>query len=269
MFSTFQKVQMPNGAIAYSPWNTYDYDNPALGGTASVENAASALAGLKILNSILTNKSNSQYKDLIPQIKAVTDKLEQFIKSAYSPSLGYFRQGGTYFLSGWEWNEHPTSGFAVDCQTWVISVIGAPTIDSWFGAGTTYNIWQLTKKVGGYGYNAQANSVIGLGFSQNQQVQVFSGEWSFGAVNMLRILSKQLPAHATELKNEADSIRQAIEDYLSFRDNEINSDVVNYANKRYYIPWGWWANPISSTASIAWAVMVDSNYNPFQIGGTY
>jgi len=269
IFSTLQKQQMPNGAIGYSPWNTYDYDNPALGGTASVENAASLLSGLKTLESILENKSNTQYKSLIPQIRDVSDKLTQFIKSAYSPSSGYFRQGGGYYLHGWEWNENPISGFAVDCQTWVLSVIGAPTVDSWFGEGTSFNIWQTTKKIGGFGYNSAANTVIGLGFSQNAQVQVFSGEWSFGAVNMLRILAKQLPAHAQVFKNEADNIRQAIEDHLSFRDNEINSDVVNYSNKRYQIPWGWWANPISSTASIAWAVMIDSNYNPFLVGGDY
>jgi len=269
IFSTLQKSQMPNGAIAYSPWNTYDYENPALGGTASVENSASLLAGLKMFASILENKSSSQYKDLVPQIRAVSDKLLQFIKSAYSPSSGYFRQGGGYIQNVWQWNEDQTSGFAVDCQTWVISVVGAPTIDSWFGEGTTFNLWQTTKKIGGFGYNSGANTVVGLGFAHNQQVQVFSGEWSFGAVNMLRTLAKQLPAHAQVLRNEADNIRQAIDDFLTTYDNDVNSDVVNYANKRYKIPWGWWANPISSTASVAWAVMVDSNYNPFQVGGDY
>jgi len=42
-----------------------------------------------------------------------------------------------------------------------------------------------------------------------------------------------------------------------------------YANKRFFIPWGWYANPIGATASTAWAVLNDFNYNPFQLGGTF
>lgn len=270
ILSTFELAQMPNGAIAYAPWNTYDEGNPALGGTASTENAASALAGLKMLLNILQNKSNTQYKSLIPNLQTSITKLTGYIRSAYSPSLGYFRQGGSYDKSGnFVWNSDVNSQFAVDCQTWVISVIGAPTIDSWFGAGTSVNIWRVTQKLGGFGYDSSDNTVQGVGFSLNQQVQVLSGEWSLGAVNMLRILAKQLPSQATQLNYEAAVIRQAIDDRLTVHDNQINSDVINYANKRYYIPFGWYANPISATASIGWAVMVDSNFNPFILGGSY
>jgi hypothetical protein len=42
--------------------------------------------------------------------------------------------------------------FAVDCQTWVMSVLGAPTIDGWFGSGTALNIWNTAMKLGGYVY---------------------------------------------------------------------------------------------------------------------
>jgi hypothetical protein len=270
ILTAFEMQQMPNGGIAYAPWNTYDEGNPALGGTASVENAASTLAGLRALLQILQNKSNTQYKSLVPGLQATINKLTDFIRSAYSPSLGYFRQGGTYDKNGaFQWNSDPQSSFAVDCQTWVISVIGAPTIDQWFGAGTTLNIWAVTKKIGGYGYDSSDDTVQGVGFSFNQQVQVLSGEWSFGAVNMLRILAKQIPAQAQKLTYEAAVIRQAIDDRLTVHDNQIQSDVINYSNKRYYIPFGWYANPISATASIAWAVMVDSNFNPFVLGGAY
>lgn len=270
MFATFQTMQMPNGAIAYAPWNTYDSGNPALGGTASTENAASSLAGLKALLYVLQNKGNTQYKSLVPQVQSVIDKLTGFIKSAYSPSNGFFIQGGTYDKNGnFQWNNDANSLFAVDCQTWVMSVVGPAQVDAWFGAGTALNIWQTTKKIGGYKYNAQQGTALGLGFSVNQQVQVFSGEWTFGGVNMLRIFAKQYPSQAQALTDEADDLRQAIEDYLSAHDNTFNTDVVNYANKRYYIPWGWYANPIPSTASVSWAVMVDSNFNPFKLGGAY
>jgi len=61
-------------------------------------------------------------------------------------------------------------------------------------------------------------------------------------------------------------------------DNEVTSQfssggqtltAVKYANMRYYIPFGWWANSIPSTASTSWATMVDSNFNPFYLGGAY
>lgn len=42
-----------------------------------------------------------------------------------------------------------------------------------------------------------------------------------------------------------------------------------YASQRYYIPFGWWANNIPSTASTGWAVLVDSNHNPFLLTGAY
>jgi len=40
-----------------------------------------------------------------------------------------------------------------------------------------------------------------------------------------------------------------------------------YANKRFFIPWGWYANPVSATCSTAWAVMKAANFNPFVLGG--
>jgi len=235
-----------------------------------VENAASNLAGLKAFLYVLQQKQSSQYKNLVPQVQDVITKLTNFLKSAYEPSLGYFIQGGSYDKNwNFVWNKDPNSTFAVDCQTWVISVLGATTIDGWFGAGTTLKIWQNTKKLGGYSYDSSSDTVLGVGFSKNEQVQVFSGEWSFGALNMLRIIANQLPASKQKLQNEADIIRQAIDDSLTFYDVALGSDIVNYANRRYYIPWGWYANPLPSLASVSWAVYADANYNPFLLGGAY
>lgn len=271
MFQAFQIMQLPNGAIAYAPWNTYDFSNPALGGTASTENAASSLAGLRILLQVIQGNANTQYKSLIPSLQTMITNLEGFLKSAYNPQLGYFYQGGTLANGTWAWNSDPASMFAVDCQTWVMSVLGAPTIDGWFGAGTALNIWKTTMKLGGYVYNPSSNTVQGVGYSLNQQAEVFSGEWSFGAINMLRIFAKQYNDSATQqqLLSQATLIRQNIEARLTFTDNTLPSTVVWYANKRYTIPWGWYANPVPATASIGWAVMVDSNFNPFVLGGAY
>jgi len=271
MFAAFKDMQLPNGAIAYAPWNTYDYLNPALGGTASTENAASSLASLRVFLYVLQNNPTTQYKSLIPQVQTVINGIVSFLKSAYNPSLGYFYQGGTLTNGVWQWNTSPYSMFAVDCQTWVMSVLGAPTIDGWFGAGTALKIWDTAMRLGGYVYDPSSDTVQGMGYSMNQQAEVFSGEWSFGAINMLRIFATQYTDSATQQKllYQATVIRQNIEARLTFTDNTLQSTVIYYANKRYTIPWGWYANPVPATSSISWAVMVDSNFNPFVLGGSY
>jgi len=270
MFRSFQIAQLPNGGIAYAPWNTWDDLNPVLGGTASVENAASALASLKALQYVIQHNQNTQHKNLLPEIQEVITGVTNFIRSSFDPVVGYFLQGGTYDDNGnFLWNKDERSTFAVDCQTWVISVIGAPTIDSWFGEGTSIKIWQNTKLLGGYSYDTASDTVLGVGFSKNEADQIFSGEWSFGAVNMLRILANQIPDYSVKLLNEATLIRLAIDDTLTFYDVALNSDVVNYANRRYYIPFGWYANPLPSLASVSWAVFADFDYNPFLLGGRY
>eukprot|EP00026_Physarum_polycephalum_P006484 Phypoly_transcript_06528.p1 GENE.Phypoly_transcript_06528~~Phypoly_transcript_06528.p1 ORF type:complete len:523 (+),score=60.27 Phypoly_transcript_06528:137-1705(+) len=271
MFQAFQTMQLPNGAIAYAPWNTYDFVNPALGGFASTENAASSLAALQMFLYVLQNNPTTQYKNLIPEVQTVIKGLLSFLQSAYNSSLGYFYQGGTLENGVWSWNTDPESMFAVDCQTWVMSVLGAPQVDAWFGTGTALKIWDTTMKLGGYVYDPSSDTVQGVGYSLNQQANVLSGEWTFGAINMLRIFETQYTDSATKQKliNQAYTMRQNIEARITFVDNTLSSSVIYYANKRYTIPWGWYANPVPSTASIAWAVAVDSNFNPFVLGGSY
>jgi len=48
---------------------------------------------------------------------------------------------------------------------------------------------------------------------------------------------------------------------------EPNSIALLYANKRVWIPFGWFANAMPATASSGWAVMVYKCYNPFILGG--
>jgi hypothetical protein len=40
-----------------------------------------------------------------------------------------------------------------------------------------------------------------------------------------------------------------------------------YASSRYRIPFGWYANPLPSTCSTAWVLLVADNYDPFVYGG--
>jgi hypothetical protein len=40
-----------------------------------------------------------------------------------------------------------------------------------------------------------------------------------------------------------------------------------YASRRYRVPFGWYANPIPSTVSTAWIIMLADDFDPFGYGG--
>jgi len=122
-------------------------------------------------------------------------------------------------------------------------------------------------------YNDATHQVQGLGFSVNTVYQVFSGEWSLGAVSMLQVLSYQYRDNAEYhqvLIRDMTDIRNSVESRLTtsiqFK-NGVTSPAVLYANKRYFIPFGWWSLTVPSQASTGWAVMVDNHFNPFVLGG--
>jgi len=259
----------PIGGVFYSPKNTLSSDGVSttdLGYSISLENNVSLMAGLRALRYILITKNI--HMDQIAELDSLLNNITGFVKQSYDPSIGYFRQGGSYdpISNQFKWATG-SSGFAVDCQTWVMSVVNPLLIDQWYGAGTARNIWVMTKKLGGYRYNG--NTADGLGFSVNNNDQVFSGEWTFGGINMLRIFAN-IYSDSSFLQ-EANTMRNNIQTEL-FEANTVNGKAVTgirYANKRYFIPFGWWANPILSTASTGWAALIDSNYNPFHLGGQY
>jgi len=157
----------------------------------------------------------------------------------------------------------------VDCQTWVMSVLGKNQVESWFGAGAADRIWLQTKKLGGFKYTAGNERVVGLGYSFNSQSQAYSGEWTSGAINMLRIFAKE--SGERRYMDEADEMKMHIEHPLAgnFTLGGRRVEAVKYANERYYIPFGWWANPFPNIASTAWLLFLDSNFNPFNLGGAY
>jgi len=207
--------------------------------------------------------------DQIPVIDNLMSNIENYVRSAYDSGSGFFRQGGYFTTAGqFVWNTGDQD-FAVDCQTWTIAVLGPSKIDSWFGAGTAANIWTTTKKLGGYNYLIFDGSVQGLGFSYNTNAQVISGEWTFGGINMLRVMTQATgnSSYASEGNGLRDNISILITQTVTI--NGVQCVGINYANKRYYIPFGWWSNPLVSTASTGWGVMVDSNFNPFFLGGQY
>jgi hypothetical protein len=263
-----------HGAIYYAPRNTWDTANPSIGDSVSTENNASLLAGLKMLLYILQTRGSRTYDQYIPRVQNLVGHITNYLHSAYNFQYGYFSQGAsnTGNTNQWTWVKEPF--FAVDCQTWVITVLGREVIDGWFGEGTSMNIWNKTKQIGGYQFDSNSAWARGVGFSDNTDAQVFSGEWSLGAINMLYVLAYSYPDDSHErqaLIAEAEFMRQAIEIDLvktGTLDGQA-ATAIYYTNKRYFIPFGWYGNPIWSTASTGWAVTNDLSFNPFYLGGDY
>eukprot|EP01060_Flectonema_neradi_P024738 TRINITY_DN33618_c0_g1_i1.p1 TRINITY_DN33618_c0_g1~~TRINITY_DN33618_c0_g1_i1.p1 ORF type:complete len:888 (+),score=167.09 TRINITY_DN33618_c0_g1_i1:76-2739(+) len=373
------------GAIYYSVNNAFFYagsTNPDAGATVSVENQASTLAALRAFDHILSFQPDS-YKSLRCRVARLISGLETFLLSAYNGK--FFRQGGAYNRTTgvWTWAQvQGQPGFAVDCQTWVASVLGSKAIDSKYGENETYKLWQTMKSMAGYG-KQQNGTVKGLGYtsvdvaqfvansttdagpsivvtilgdssnfnksdftakvsyiigespsfiqvlnstsgpptSSQQQTtsvtfvilrqgdataftetkkfytmmntkgsqqktylgavtciipEVFSGEWTFGAINWARVMANESGYSKTiidSIISDADFMRSSIEQELMLStpvQSGFNTHPsVAYANLRYYIPFGWWANPLPSMASTSWAVAVDSSFNPLNILGRY
>ncbi len=194
---------------------------------------------------------------------------------------------------------------AVDVNTWGIAALGPQRIDEWFGFGATYQNWQQVKKWGAYG---RGKTLWGVGFSDqdgngidadgNYRQGILSAEWTAGAITMVRSMidyyqktvkdsehASQAGHFVEKLKLEEESMLVAmnnmrLDKYVSaaFPGRPQNmhqllpsrqSNPYIYASKRYFIPFGWYANPLPSTCATAWMIMVHDGYNPFVYGGKY
>lgn len=269
------------GAIYYTPRNTwFGFSNTAqnIGSTFSIENQASLLAGLQALYNVLRLKPNSQYYNQLPRIANFIAGLKKILLAAFDPNRGFFRQGATYDpkTGNLDWSQNGEPDFAVDCQTWVSSVLGTPLIDSTFGVGTAYNIWQLTKLYANYSLPNGMLGGVGYSFNNLTGGQVLSGEWTYGAINWLRVMVNDSNYNATLISNLQDDISNM--QYGTFANLVVSTQIQNstnqynsvlYASQRYYIPFGWWASAIPSLASTSWAVFMYKNYNPLNIYGWY
>eukprot|EP01094_Clydonella_sp_ATCC50884_P011737 TRINITY_DN2156_c0_g1_i1.p1 TRINITY_DN2156_c0_g1~~TRINITY_DN2156_c0_g1_i1.p1 ORF type:complete len:554 (+),score=187.65 TRINITY_DN2156_c0_g1_i1:59-1663(+) len=271
MFNAVKAMQLPEGPVLYCPYNTWDQEGLNIGAQASVENNVSLLAGLRLLYRVISENPSSEFDGLLPELQRSMEGITAFVRASYDKDGRYFRQG---LNTTREW---VTTPFATDCQTWTMSVLGLDVIDGWFGSGASLGVWNTTKVVSGYNYKASTGMADGVGFSENAADQVLSGEWTFGAVSMLRTLGAMYEARgehdqAQELLEEAKHMetqtKQQLTSTVQFGSGKSTKAVL-YANRRYWIEFGWWANPIPSTASTGWAVFLDEDYNPFEFGGSY
>lgn len=211
-----------------------------------------------------------------------------------------FIQGGHADKNGNPWVAKPPANEpkAVDVTTWGIAAIGPKNLDEWKGFGASYKAWQEVKSWGSFKHNGE---LWGVGYSDKDKHLVMSAEWTAGAINMVRMLihhyesidSKNSNYNAAlgyvrELKQDESTMSRNL---LNLRTDkypalakELGSEGLNYnellslgpdylayiyANKRYFIPFGWFANPLPSTTSVAWPVMLYYQFNPFTWGGGY
>jgi hypothetical protein len=269
----FGAMQSSIGAVYYSP-------RKDKAGEISVENNASLYAGLQVLRSFLLKIGDSSQKHEIANIEQILKGIENFVQyHAFHSSGEYLVQGGTARSDSLE---SSGTAFAVDCQTWGLSVWGE-AIDTWRGAGTSFTIWQKTKEMAGLrktdemkGFeDFNSGDLLGVGYSDENSknnAALISGEWTLGAVNMCLILAnfydKSNANAASELRSDADTMLRYVRLKLSM-ETAPGQVALKYANKRYYIPFGWYSNPIPATASTAWFIMLEKQFNPLEFSGTY
>ncbi|OIO38185.1 MAG: hypothetical protein AUJ71_03705 [Candidatus Omnitrophica bacterium CG1_02_49_16] len=259
-----EAMQSPIGAVYHAPRGTAGKDLREI----STENNASLYASLKMLLEVLEpHQGEVAVDEAIKLINEVMRGIERyFARYAYNSREGWFYQGGVVEGDGADAILRPALNFATDCQTWVIAVLGVDWITANIGKGdesAAYKIWQNTKRISGY---QEAGQFKGVGYTNHPDHDVLSGEWTYGAILMARIMADAYKA------KHPDWVRSLSEDITGMREGvkalyDPKTGGVLYANKRFYIPFGWWANPIPSAASTAWAIFDELNFNPFVLGG--
>jgi len=256
----------------------------------SNENNFSAYAAFKALYFVLDNFYASGDTDLDfakKTLKELMDGLDSWFKSKLMPAPIFgekvVSQGGHISFAGEYDYQKGDQAFAVDCQTWGLLNMGVKKFDGAYGDGASYNAWKSTKKLSGYYINNTTLGGVGYTKTSNatNATKVWSGEWTWGAIFMCKRLGQEYKdagksQWADELLKDAHSMINEMS-----KDAKVDDDGVwieggglvqcdgsyLYANTRFFIPWGWYANPVGATSSTGWAVFNDYEYNPFQLGG--
>lgn len=196
---------------------------------------------------------------------------------------------------------------AVDVNTWGVASLGPGLIDRWFSFGAAFEVWQRLKRWGGYGVDHTLAGVGYSDADGNGQRAdgafksgVLSAEWTAGAIVMVRAMlrhygatPRRSPAYARaqefvrELRADETSMIRGIQELrfgryvagsmpgkpANYRNlmaeptGPLAAQPYLYASSRYRIPFGWYANPLPSTCSTAWVLLVADNYDPFVYGG--
>jgi len=286
----------PLGSMYHCPKGTKMFPpDPSEETNVSNENNFSAWAAFKAFYFVLDTWYTGGDSTL-DEAKVITKKIIDGLDHWFSTSLlptpidneTVVSQGGHVTFAGAYKPQGGKQAFAVDCQTWGMLVYGSKRFDKDYAGKTdAYHIWQATKKLAGYYIDGQ---LAGVGYTTIQRenqtkpntTDIWSGEWTWGAVFMTRKLaaeynisgkmawSQSLLADSKMMVDAmAKAVKPAKDGVWSGGGLVQNDGSYLYANKRFFIPWGWYANPIGATSSTGWAVFNDFNYDPFAIGGYF
>jgi hypothetical protein len=287
-------LQSPLGSMYHCPEGSKMYPpDPDESTNVSNENNFSSWAAFKAL-SFIFDTFYTGGDTVLDNAKSQTAKLVKGLDSWFATNLlpipiageNVVSQGGHVTFAGEYKPQGGDQAFAVDCQTWGLLVVGQKRFDAAYaGKGVTaYSVWQSAKKLAGYYINGQ---LAGVGYTtstegNNTRPDVWSGEWTWGAVFMCRKVADEYAvagnmAYAASMRADADSMVSFMKNLVTPCQNDpvwcpggglvLPDGSYLYANKRFFIPWGWYANPIGATSSTSWAVCNDFNYNPFMLGG--
>eukprot|EP01123_Difflugia_compressa_P007722 TRINITY_DN211_c0_g1_i5.p1 TRINITY_DN211_c0_g1~~TRINITY_DN211_c0_g1_i5.p1 ORF type:complete len:720 (-),score=159.75 TRINITY_DN211_c0_g1_i5:80-2176(-) len=283
----------PLGSLYHCPLGTKMYppdDDEAT--NVSNENNFSGWAAFKALFIVL-DMYYTGGDTTLDNAKTVTSKIlagldhwfATYLLPAQIAGQNVISQGGHVTFDGQYKYQQGSQAFAVDCQTWGLLVSGQKRFDNAYASKgvTAYQVWQNAKSLAGYYIDG---ALAGVGYttegSNSTKPDIWSGEWTWGAVFMCRKLATEYRkigqnAWADSLEADAASMVAAMsKEVQTCADDPVwcpggglvlPDGSYLYANKRFFIPWGWYANPIGATSSTAWAVCYDFNYNPFMLGG--
>ena len=170
--------------------------------------------------------------------------------------------------------------FAADVHTWGMSILGVEEIDGRHGRGTCFRLWQTVKRHAGfYAHGDPAGIVRGIGFSSGPGGEsvhdVCSPEWTFGAINLCRVLATGYaapgPHHdagmAARLREDERSMLEGVSSFETSPPTAFPSRAFPYVNRLTDTGFGWHAFPVPSLCATAWAMLVERGFNPFRLGG--
>jgi len=288
----------PLGSLYHCPKGTKMFPpDPSEETNVSNENNFSAWSAFKALYFVLDNyyKGGDETLDNAKQTtKKIVDGLEHWFATYLLPAPiageTVVSQGGHVTFDGQYKYQTGSQAFAVDCQTWGMLVYGSKRFDANYGSKgvTAYSLWQSTKKLAGY-YTPDGQ-LAGVGYTTAQanhtgnytRPDIWSGEWTWGAVFMTRKLADEykkagkadwaasLLADSQSMITHMQAAVQPGKDGVWAGGGLVQEDgSYLYANKRFFIPWGWYANPIGATSSTGWAIFNEWNYDPFVLGGYF
>jgi hypothetical protein len=183
------------------------------------------------------------------------------------------------FRPGMTANGQPAR-FAADVHTWGMSILGVDEIDALHGRGTCFRLWETVKRHTGF-YSQASLSVplSGIGFSSGPNDEpihdVCSPEWTFGAINMCRVLAAEYdaagPHHdaelASRLREDERSMLEGVSTFEMSPQTTFQSRAFPYVNRIADTGFGWQALPLASLCATAWAMLIQNGFNPFRLGG--